>query len=176
MLLGSVYRYVVLRTWTRILSQGHEAVPEVTVATCQFPVDADVTRNGRYILRQMRSARKHGADIAHFPEACLSGYAGADFPSYEGFDWESLERVTLQILALAGQLRLWVVLGSTHRLTGDHKPHNSLYVIDATGSIVDRYDKRFCSGDPAERTGDLAHYTPGDHPSIFTINGSGAVR
>ncbi len=122
-------------------------------------------------MRQMLSARERGADVAHFPEACLSGYAGADFPSYDGFDWELLERVTRQVLALAGELGLWVVLGSTHRLTGDHKPHNSLYIIDAAGDIVDRYDKRFCAGDPQELAGDLAHYTPGDHSSVFTING-----
>lgn len=148
-----------------------EAVPRLTVATCQFPVDADIARNGRYVLRQMRYARQQGADVAHFPEACLSGYAGSDFPSYAGFDWDLLDRVTRQVLELAGQLELWVVLGSTHRLTGEHKPHNSLYVIDGAGSIVDRYDKRFCSGDPDGRTGDLAHYTPGDHASVFTING-----
>lgn len=56
-------------------------------------------------------------------------------------------------------------------LTGDHKPHNSLYIINATGSIVDRYDKRFCAGDPEESAGGLVHYTPGDHLSVFTING-----
>jgi predicted amidohydrolase len=119
----------------------------------------------------MRSARQQGADVAHFPEACLSGYAGSDFPSYAGFDWELLDRVTRRVPELAGELGLWVVLGSTHRLTGEHKPHNSLYIVGATGGIVDRYDKRFCAGDPDERTGDLAHYTPGDHPSVFTING-----
>jgi predicted amidohydrolase len=146
-------------------------VARLTVATCQFPVDADITRNSRYVRRQMRYAREQGADVAHFPEACLSGYAGSDFASYDGFDWALLERQTRRVLDLAGQLGLWVVLGSTHRLTGDHKPHNSLYIIDATGHLVDRYDKRFCGGDPEERTGDLAHYTPGDHASVFTING-----
>jgi deaminated glutathione amidase len=146
-------------------------VPRLTVATCQFPVDADITRNCRYVLRQMRYARQRGADVAHFPEACLSGYAGSDFPSYDGFDWKLLERATYRVLALAGELGLCTVLGSTHRLSGDHKPHNSLYVINATGRIVDRYDKRFCAGDAEERTGDLAHYTPGDHASVFTING-----
>ncbi|MQA64009.1 MAG: carbon-nitrogen hydrolase family protein [Actinophytocola sp.] len=143
----------------------------LTVATCQFPVGADVARNSRYVLRQMGFARQQRADVAHFPEACLSGYAGSDFPSYDGFGWGLLERVTRRVVALAGELGLWVVLGSTHRLTGDHKPHNSLYIIGRDGSIVDRYDKRFCAGDPEERSGDLAHYTPGDHPSVFTING-----
>jgi deaminated glutathione amidase len=143
----------------------------LTVATCQFPVTADIARNGRHIARQMRYAREHGADIAHFPEACLSGYAGADFPDHTGFDWESLKRTARDILALAGRLGLWLVLGSAHRLTAPHRPHNSLYIVDSTGAVVDRYDKRFCAGDPDERSGDLAHYTPGDHPSVFTVGG-----
>jgi predicted amidohydrolase len=143
----------------------------LTVATCQFPVDARIDSNCRYVIRQLRSAKEQGAHIAHFPEASLSGYAGSDFPDHRGFDWELLESCTLRVIELAAELRIWVVLGSAHRLTGEHKPHNSLYVIDDTGSIVDRYDKRFCSGDPDGRTGDLAHYTPGDHPVVFTVRG-----
>lgn len=152
-------------------TRAGNAVSRLTVATCQFPVDADITRNARYVLKQMRYARQHGADVAHFPEACLSGYAGSDFPSYDGFDWQLLEQATHAVLALASELGLWTVLGSTHRLTGDRKPHNSIYIIDAIGRIVDRYDKRFCGGDAEERTGDLAHYTPGNHTSVFTIKG-----
>jgi predicted amidohydrolase len=146
-------------------------VARLTVATCQFPVDADIARNASYVRRQMRSAYRRGADVVHFPEACLSGYAGSDMASLDNVDWILLERATRQVLALAAELQLWVVLGSTHRLSGDQKPHNSLYIIDASGSLVDRYDKRFCAGDPEERFGDLAHYTPGDHASVFTING-----
>ena len=66
---------------------------------------------------------------------------------------------------------MWVLLGSTHRLTAPHKPHNSLYIIDDHGKIVDRYDKMFCAGDRSEETEDLAHYTPGSHFSVFTIKG-----
>jgi predicted amidohydrolase len=57
---------------------------KVAVATCQFPVDADVRRNRQYVLRQMRVAKEKGAHVAHFPEACISGYAGTDFKSYRG--------------------------------------------------------------------------------------------
>ena len=39
---------------------------------------------------------------------------------------------------------------SAHRLTGSRRPHNSLYIISDSGQITDRYDKRFCSGDPDE--------------------------
>jgi predicted amidohydrolase len=138
---------------------------KLSVATCYFPVDADIRRNRRYVMRQMRIARQGGADIAHFPEACLSGYGGVDFPSYRDFDWALLGACTRDILALARELRLWVVIGSSHPLTGRHKPHDCVYVIKDRGQLVDRYDKRFCSGD------DLVHYTPGNHFTVFTVKG-----
>lgn len=143
----------------------------VRVATCYFPVDADIRRNGQYVMAQMDAARQHDADVAHFPEAALSGYAGTDFTSYRGFDWELLETTTRQVLELSRKLKLWVILGSTHRLTGGHKPHDCVYVIDSRGSILDRYDKMFCSGDGNRRVGDLAHYSPGNHFTVFSLKG-----
>ncbi len=143
----------------------------IRVATCQFPVDADPRRNLRYVARQMRSAKERGAHVAHFPEACMSGYAGADLTSPAGIDWSLLEASVREVLERAGRLGLWVVLGSTHRLSGRHKPHNSLYVIDDRGRLVDRYDKRFCAGDRSGRTGDLAHYSSGSHFARFRIRG-----
>jgi deaminated glutathione amidase len=135
------------------------------IATCQFPVSADVRANGDWVRRQMREAKGQGAELAHFPECALSGYAGADHPSLENFDWDLLRAETESILALARELGLWVVLGSTHPLTGAHKPHNSLYVITPEGRILDRYDKRFCVG------ADLKRYSPGDHFTVFEVNG-----
>ena len=69
-----------------------------------------------------------------------------------------------------GRLGIWAVVGSAHRLSGTHKPHNSAYVIDDGGNVVDRYDKRFCSGDVDEETGDLAHYSPGDGFSVWDMD------
>ncbi len=143
----------------------------VRVATCQLPVKADIEANLRYVARQIRVAKKRAADVAHFPEGALSGYAGSDFDTFQGFDWDGLQHATDRVLDLARQLGIWVILGSAHRLSGGHKPHNSLYVINASGEIVDRYDKRFCSGDPDGRSGDLARYSPGDHFSVWDING-----
>jgi len=137
----------------------------LSVATCYFPVAADIRRNARYVLRQMRVASKLGADVAHFPEACLSGYAGADFPSYGRFDWSLLLACTQDVLAMARELRLWVVIGSTHPLTGQHKPHDSVYVVNDHGRLVNRYDKMFGSAD------DLVHYSPGDHFVTFALRG-----
>ena len=144
---------------------------KLRVATCQFPVSADIDANARRVRRQLRSARQQGAHVAHFCEGALSGYAGADFASHAGLDWARLERRAREIAELAGELGLWVLLGSSHRLTGDRKPHNSVYVIDDRGRLVDRYDKRFCAGDRSGRHGELAHYSPGSHPSVFKIRG-----
>jgi predicted amidohydrolase len=143
----------------------------LSVATCQFPLGPNVRENLRNVLRQIRISKERGADVAHFPEAALSGYAGIDFASYEGFDWALLRRCTEEVLNLAWESRIWVILGSTHPLTPPNKPHNSLYIIDDRGEIVDRYDKTFCAGDRSEETGDLAHYSPGDHLSVFAIGG-----
>lgn len=134
------------------------------VATCQFPVSGDIATNAEWIRRQMREATRQNADIAHFSEAALSGYAGTDFKNLEGFDWDAQHTEMKSILALARSLKLWVVLGATHQLSGSHKPHNSLYVINSDGELIDRYDKRFCTG------GDLRHYSPGDHFVTFDVN------
>jgi deaminated glutathione amidase len=144
---------------------------ELTVATCQFPVSAGISANLRHIARQLDTARRGGADVAHFPEGALSGYAGTDFASFDGFDWAGLRAATREVLALARRLRIWVVLGSAHRLTGDHKPHNSLYIIDSGGRLVSRYDKLFCSGDRHGLTGDLAHYSPGSELVSWDLGG-----
>ncbi|UCG59152.1 MAG: hypothetical protein JSU70_06510, partial [Phycisphaerales bacterium] len=97
------------------------------IATCQFAVSRSIERNARNIFQFMRKAAKARVDIVHLSECALSGYAGTDLPSLEGYDWRHLRQETEKIIALAADLGIWVVLGSTHRLTGPNKPHNSLY-------------------------------------------------
>ena len=144
---------------------------KLTIATCQFPVTADICKNLEYILRQMKAAKRRGAHVAHFSETCLSGYAGVEFDSFDGFDWPQLTSATQRIMALAKQLRLWLILGSSHRLSGKHKPHNCLYIINDCGQLIDRYDKMFCTGDSSGKKSDLKHYAPGSHFCLFTIRG-----
>lgn len=143
------------------------------VATCQFAVEADIDHNRRWILKQMRQAAAKSADIAHFSECALSGYAGVEFPTIADLDWDRLTAATRGIQHAAKHHKLWVLLGSTHRLTGKNKPHNCVYVINPAGKIVDRYDKRFCTGVNGKRqpTLDLAHYSPGNRSITFAVKG-----
>lgn len=143
----------------------------IRVATCQFPVTDRIAVNLRSIKRQMQAAQERSAAVVHFPEAALTGYAGTDFASFAGFSWDELTQATADVLDCARNFGLWVVLGSAHRLSNGLKPHNCLYIISDEGCIVERYDKRFCSGTSDELSGDLAHYSPGDHASVWTING-----
>ena len=135
------------------------------IATCQFAVGRSIKRNSLEICGFMSKSKKAKADIVHFSECALSGYVGTEFPNFEGYDWDLLQEETEKIMTLAAKLRLWVVLGSTHRLTESKKPYNSLYLIGPDGKIADRYDKRFCT------PGDLRRLTPGDRFVNFTING-----
>lgn len=58
----------------------------IRLATSQFPASADAAANAEYIVRQIWEAQSQGADLVHFPETCLSGYADHDLESYEGYD------------------------------------------------------------------------------------------
>jgi predicted amidohydrolase len=142
------------------------------VATCQFSVEGDVVHNRFWILHQIEEAAEQNADITHFSECALSGYAGVDIPSIEELDWTELEAATRDIMAAAKRHKIWVVLGSTHRLDDNVKPHNCLYIINPQGKIVDRYDKRFCTGRAGPKaTLDLCYYTPGNRAVTFEVKG-----
>jgi predicted amidohydrolase len=134
------------------------------IATCQFGVTADIAANAGQIALLMTEAAEKNADIVHFSECALSGYAGVDFETFEGYDWALLKEKTLDLAELAAKLRIWVVLGSSHRLSPPNPPHNCLYLINPEGKIQDRYDKRFCTDT------DLKNYTPGNHFVYFDVH------
>jgi len=134
-------------------------------ATCQFPVSSSIGRNAGRMQQMIESAAQQGAHVVHFPESALSGYAGTHFESWDGFDWKTLLDESERLRALAKRHALWILFGSAHRLSGDHLPHNSVYVVNPDGEIVERYDKLFCT------KGDLKSYTPGDHFAVFEIEG-----
>jgi predicted amidohydrolase len=139
----------------------------IRVATVQFSENWDPRRNAAIIRKYLIAAKKRRADIVHFHEGALSGYLGVEkkAPPPEKVHWQAVREGVESVCAQARRCRLWVVLGSAHRLTPPHKPHNSLYLISPRGKVVDRYDKRFCT------EGDLKAYSPGDHLVTFVLNG-----
>jgi deaminated glutathione amidase len=138
---------------------------KLRVASCQFPVTEDIGRNARYVRRFMKKAAGAGAHVLHTSEACLSGYAGTDFASFDGYAWDVLREETSRCRELASELELWLILGSTHFLDDQIKPTNCLYIIDPKGKIADRYDKCMCT------KGDQRFYSAGNRLVTRTIRG-----
>ncbi|MGW1712838.1 carbon-nitrogen hydrolase family protein [Streptomyces sp. NPDC002156] len=136
------------------------------MAIAQTTISADARQNGLTVRRLMREAAEAGARLIQFPEGCLSGYAKEQIRDWDQVDWRAIEEEHRHVAALAAELRLWVVLGSAHRLTPPHRPHNSLYVIADNGQVAGRYDKRYCSN-----TEILRYYTPGVRPTVFSVDG-----
>lgn len=135
------------------------------IAACQFPVSRDLAGNARFIRRFMRQAAASAADVAHFPETALPGYAPPDSAPLSDDDWRRLDERTKEIADLAGKLGLWVVLGSCRAAAGREKPANCTHVISADGRIVGTYDKQKLA------PGEADCYAPGGGPLVVEING-----
>jgi len=138
-------------------------VEKLRIASCQFPVTSDISRNSRYIAHFLTKAKNAGADLLHTSEACLSGYAGVEFTSFDSFNWGLLRRETDRLRQLASKLNIWLALGSAHYLDENTKPTNCLYLFNPAGEIEDRYDKRMCTIE------DQRSYSAGNHLVTFAI-------
>ena len=139
------------------------------IATCQFPVSGSPAETAKYISDFMHQAAKQGAHLLHTSEASLSGYPGCDLPSFEKYDWDALRKETAVLRALARELRMWLVLGSSHFLDANTKPTDCQYLIDPEGKIVNRYDKCFLTG--SLTGGDQKHYSAGNRLVTHDIRG-----
>jgi predicted amidohydrolase len=138
----------------------------LAIATCQPSASSDPRVNGAQVRRMLQASAAAGTRLAHFPEGFLSGYAVEDVAAWEAVDWAVVRDELEGVAALAGELGMWVVLGSAHPLSPPHWPHNSLYVISDEGRLVDRYDKRKCSHTELTR-----FYTPGFESVVFDVDG-----
>jgi predicted amidohydrolase len=162
-----------------------EAMPEpkrLRLAVAQTTLREDPRNNlqlresGHEIRRLMREAHEAGARLVHFPEGAtcsphkrimsIDGPDKVGPADWERVQWDVLQQELNETAALARELRLWVVLGSVHRLTAPHRPHNSLYVISERGEVVTRYDERMLS-----KTKLTFMYTPGSIPVTFQVDG-----
>lgn len=136
------------------------------VAIAQLPISGSVTQNAAKIRAAMREAAGGRARIIQFPEGMLTGYAKNPIQHWDEVDWNAVHTELQDIMSLAGELNIWVVLGSAHQLTPPNWPHNSLYIISDQGALVTRYDKRIVS-----HTEVTQFYTAGSEPIIFDVDG-----
>lgn len=143
---------------------------EITLATCQFITSAVIDENYRRMERQIELASDRGAQVVHFCECCLSGYAGGDFSYTHAIDWQTLYQCSEALRGIAIKHGVYIVFGSTHRLERN-KPFNCLYVLAPDGSLIERYDKLFCPGDADSKNGDLEYYTSGARLAMFEVKG-----
>ena len=120
---------------------------KLRVATAQFPVAASIARNLRYMADLICQAKEQKADVAHFPETCLGGYAGCEFKSWDGYDWDELQAADDELRRLARKLRI------------------ALFYVATAGQRGGRYDKCFCT------TGDLEYYRAGQRFVTFELKG-----
>ena len=139
---------------------------KIRIGIAQLPITGDVHKNGSKVRKFMREAAAAGVRLLQFPEGTLSGYAKNPIRDWAEVDWQSVHEELRAVVSLAGELKIWVVLGSAHPLTLSHLPHNSLYIISDEGKVVNRYDKRICSF-----TETTWFYSPGLHPVVFDIDG-----
>jgi deaminated glutathione amidase len=123
------------------------------IATCQFPVSQEISRNAQCMKRMMRKAAAGEASIVHFPEAALSGYCRVNGETSN--NWLSLEAATAEIVDLASELGVWVVFGSSRLLDGHPKPTNCSLVVSNNGLLF-TYDKRKLT------PGETEWYRPGE--------------
>jgi predicted amidohydrolase len=166
----------------RATPQGESMPKNLRLSVAQLAVNSDpgdsaaLRESGEQIRRLMREAHAAGARLLHLPEGALTCQAKRIMSStgpetvgaadWDRADWATLAGELRAITALAGELRLWTVLGSVHPLTPPRRPHLSLYVISDRGTIETRYDERMLSNTKVSHM-----YTPGSSPVTFTVDG-----
>lgn len=172
-------------TYTAALQQVREQRAfggPLRLAVAQLPVEQDATdpaalrRAGNRLRAAVREAAAAGARVVHLPEGatCFPGKrvlssTGPDVVGPADWDrvaWDVLDAELAETAALAGRLGVWVVLGSTHRLSAGRRPHNCLYVVGDDGRVRTRYDERYLSHTKAAWM-----YSPGHEPVVAEVDG-----
>ncbi len=140
----------------------------LTIATTQLAVHPSIQDSLRAHITLAHQAKEKGADIVHFSENSLTGYPGVDFESYEAFHTNEVMDALATLQKEAASLQLWIIVGGHHESNDGAKPTNCLWVINDEGTLVCRYDKRICAGNP----GELEHlyFTPGTEVVQFHCN------
>jgi len=141
----------------------------ITIASCQFEVSNNVLQNHSSIQELIKEAHIQNADVAHFPECCLTGYGGIQLKSIKLEGFELVLSSIEEIKKMAARLGIHVILGTHYFIEGCSKPRNSLLVINDRGEQQERYDKRILAG--TYHTMDHLYYSAGEEAIIFELKG-----
>ena len=137
------------------------------LATSQTRIVADLAENAQEIERHLRAAKKADADLVHFPEGALSGYAKREINrDWTEFDWDGYDKSLNALGTVCRELHLWGVIGGVHRNSAEERPFNCLHIIAPSGDVTTRYDKRYCS-----HTEISYWYRAGQYPVVIDVKG-----
>ncbi|WIX98440.1 carbon-nitrogen hydrolase family protein [Amycolatopsis mongoliensis] len=151
------------------------AVAQSTVP--EDPADRDALRaSGAEIRALMQEASAAGARLVQFPEGAITyprkyavssgGMEELTEADWSRAAWGVMREEAEAVADLAGELGIWTVFGSIHRLSGANRPRNSLYVVSDQGELVGRYDKWYPSNT------EISYMcTPGVGPLVFEVDG-----
>ncbi|MBD3363258.1 hypothetical protein GF362_06065 [Candidatus Dojkabacteria bacterium] len=120
---------------------------KLRIAVSQFPVKQDIHHNFKYIRKHILYSAQKNADVIHFPETALSGYE----TDVKTINWTSLDKSLNSIKKLAGENKIYVVLGIHKKKQNFLKPFNSAILISKLGNIVGSYSKNYLYKDELER-------------------------
>jgi len=107
------------------------------VAAGQILTGPDVGQSTEKVLQWIEKAAAEAVDVIAFPEACLCGYARADY--WKSARPEDFQQGEARVIEAAQRLKIAVVLGTVH--WEGQKIFNDLLVIDKGGIVRGRYSK-----------------------------------
>lgn len=146
------------------------AAPPSTIALLHLaPRPGEIAANRTALEQAVRRAAASGARLIVTPELAVSGYG---FRDLVGTDWIASGQSAL--FAWAGALALEhkasLVLGTPEAALETGALFNSMVLFAPNGSVGGRHRKV-----NALRTGSESWSTPGDRPTVLTVDGIGRV-
>ena len=133
---------------------------KITIAAAQILTRYDIDENLIKIEKAIDEAARRGCRIVAFHEGCLSGYRTSP-DVLEQLDLERLGRAEAEVVALAGQKKISVLMGSVSCVEGRY--YNDVLIVDESGTVLGRYAKTWRAGEQ--------WFEPGAGPVIFTVSG-----
>jgi predicted amidohydrolase len=146
------------------------ATPTSTIALLHLaPRPGEIAANRTALEQAVRRAAASGARLIVTPELAVSGYG---FRDLVGTDWIAPGQAELFAWAgaLARETRASLVLGTPEAAPENGALFNSMILFAPDGAVVGRHRKI-----NALRVGSESWSTPGDRPTVLTVDGIGRV-